>query len=103
MEQVSIPQELLPVELGPSLDESALRSGQTAADALNRVNGVCGGGVLVVRVKMWSMMRCSRLHKHANHDPKESRNLWHRMMISRSSGPVFDVCFSSSAIAAVPG
>jgi hypothetical protein len=27
----------------------------------------------------------------------------HRMTISRSSGPVFDVCFSSSAIASVPG
>ena len=87
LQELPIPQKFLVVKLGLCLDESGLRSGQAAANALDRVDGVYRRCALVVRVKVRSVMRSSRFHEHANHDPKEAADFRHRMMISRVAPP----------------
>jgi len=45
------------VNLGPCFDEPLLGPRQTATDALDGVDRERGGGILVVRMKVWPMVR----------------------------------------------
>ena len=59
LQEVSVLQKFPTVKLGPCFNESALRSWQAAADALDQIDGLNGGGILVVRVNGAAKLRPS--------------------------------------------
>jgi len=67
------------MNLGPCFHESALLLGKAAADELDRIDGEDANIILIVRVEVRSMVGRRRLGKHANDDPEESGDLWHRL------------------------
>src|SRR5207249_10134791 len=67
------------MNLGPCFHESALPLGKAAADELDRIDGEDANIILIVRVEVRSMVGRRRLGKHANDDPEESGDLWHRL------------------------
>ena len=46
-----------------------------------RVNTVDGDGILIVRMKMWPMMRRAGINIHPNNDPEEARDFRHCFII----------------------
>lgn len=77
MQEVPVSLELFTMNLSPRLDESLLRSRETASDALDRVNCKHGPRFLIVSMKMWTVVRRSRLNEHSNDNSKEPRDLRH--------------------------
>ncbi len=65
------------MDLDPCFHESALPVGEAATDELRRIDGKDTDVILIVRVKMWPMVRRRGLGKHADDDPEESGDLWH--------------------------
>ena len=86
LQKLAIHPKFLTMEFAPRLDQPALRSGQAAADAFNRIDGVGRCRVQVVRMKAWPVKRGSRFHEHVNRDPEETGNLRHRL-INRRPAP----------------
>jgi hypothetical protein len=73
------------MNLGPRLNQPLLRSGKTAPDTLDRLDGEHGRSALIIRMEVEPVMRSAGLDEHANDDSKESRELW--PCRSRSSSP----------------
>ena len=66
----------------PRLNQPALLSGQAPRNQLNGVKRKNSNGVLVVRVKVWPMVRFAHLHEHPNDDAEEPTDLWHSRILS---------------------
>jgi len=69
--------QFLAVNLRPGFDEPLLWPGQAAAKTLERVQRERRGFSLVVRVKVWPLVRSTGFDEHPNHDSKEPRQLRH--------------------------
>jgi len=65
------------MDLGPRLDQPLLGAWKLATNAFNGIHRKRCQGVLVQRMEMWPMMRCTHLRKHTDDDSEESWNLWH--------------------------
>jgi hypothetical protein len=76
-EPFPIPPELLLVNLCPRFNKTALPGRELAAYELDWIDGEDADAVLVVRMKVWTMMRSSRLCKHPDDDSEESCDLRH--------------------------
>ena len=60
------------MNLHPRFDQALLRLGKASTKALDRIDCEDGGVFLIVRVKVRSVVRFSRLKVHADDDAEEA-------------------------------
>ncbi len=70
------------MQFRPCFDQPALPSGQASRKQLHGIDRENSDVVLIVRVKVWRMVRRSNLHEHANDDAEEPTDLWHSRILS---------------------
>ncbi len=70
------------MNLGPRLDQSLLRAGQRASDALNWIEGECCRRALVGGVEVRPVMRRAQFREHPNDDAEEARELRHPTIVA---------------------
>ena len=70
----------------PRLDEALLRSRESAANALDRIESECGQRVLIQGVEVRSMVRRTDFHEHPNDYSEKARQFRHGGTLHRPSG-----------------
>ena len=74
------------MNLRPRLDEALLRPRKPAANALDRIEGERGQGVLIQGVEVRPMVRGTDLHEHPNDYSEKARQFRHGGTLHRPSG-----------------
>jgi hypothetical protein len=86
---VAIGQQLVSMQLSPSLNQSLLPLGQCSGDEINRIDRENAHLILIVGVKVSFVMTTADLDEHANDDPIETTQLRHSVRSSAYSIPRF--------------